>query len=156
MQLPHHMPKMAPVPKLIDPGKLAAYVDPLPVMRVAKSIGVRLSPMNASARLPSYRLAVHQMEAKVHRDVAPTRFWAFGESVPGPTIETRSGEGVLVEWVNELPLKHFLPIDHTVMGAEADKPEGRTVVHLHRAKTPPTSKEMMRPYDILPGHRAAG
>ena len=58
---------------------------------------------------------------------------------PGPVFDTRSGEGLLVEWVNELPAKHFLPIDHTLHGAEADKPEVRSVVHLHGGKTPPES-----------------
>ena len=44
-----------------------------------------------------------------------------------------------MEWVNELPQQHFLPIDHTLHGAETDKPEVRTVVHLHGGKTPPDS-----------------
>jgi spore coat protein A len=43
---------------------------------------------------------------------------------------------LIVEWPNQLPLKHFLPIDHKLMGAEANKPEVRTVVHLHGAKAP--------------------
>ncbi len=139
MQLPHHMPKLAPVPKLIDPAKLAAYVDPLPIIEIARSIGTRTSPASASGKLPLYRIPLQEIERKVHRDVAATRFWAFGSGVPGPTIETRSGEGVLVDWPNELPAKHFLPIDHTVMGAEAGKPEARSVVHLHGGKAPPTS-----------------
>jgi spore coat protein A len=44
-----------------------------------------------------------------------------------------------VEWVNELPEKHFLPLDHNIHGAEADKPEVRTVVHMHGAKARPES-----------------
>jgi FtsP/CotA-like multicopper oxidase with cupredoxin domain len=44
-----------------------------------------------------------------------------------------------VEWVNELPAKHFLPIDHSLHGAEAGLPEVRGVVHLHGAKAPPAS-----------------
>ena len=44
-----------------------------------------------------------------------------------------------MEWSNELPPRHFLPIDHNLMGAEADKPEVRTVVHLHGGRTPPGS-----------------
>lgn len=139
MQLPHHMPKLAAAPKLIDPVTLAAYVDPLPMPPIAKSIGMRVSPTQAGVKLPLYRLPLREMQCKVHRDVAATRFWGFGSSVPGPTIETRSGQGILVDWPNELPSKHFLPIDHSVMGAEADKPEARSVVHLHGAKAPPIS-----------------
>ena len=37
-----------------------------------------------------------------------------------------------VKWVNELPLKHMLPLDPTLHGA-MDSPEVRTVVHLHGA-----------------------
>jgi spore coat protein A len=41
--------------------------------------------------------------------------------------------------VNALPNEHFLPIDHTIHGAEANQPAVRTVVHLHGAKTGPES-----------------
>jgi spore coat protein A len=44
-----------------------------------------------------------------------------------------------VEWVNNLPMKHLLPVDHAVHGAGDDVPEVRTVVHLHGAKVPPDS-----------------
>ena len=77
--------------------------------------------------------------AKVHRDLPATPFWSYGGSVPGPTIEARRGEAVLVEWPNQLPAKHMFAIDHNLMGAEADKPAVRTVVHLHGAKVPPQS-----------------
>lgn len=56
---------------------------------------------------------------------------------PGPTFETRSGQDVVVEWINNLPEKHFLRIDHSLYGAEADKPEVRTVTHLHGDRVPP-------------------
>jgi spore coat protein A, manganese oxidase len=76
---------------------------------------------------------------KVHRDLHPTRMWTFDGSFPGPTIETRSGQAVMVEWQNRLPPHHFLPIDHTLHGAEASLPESRSVVHLHGGRTPPDS-----------------
>jgi spore coat protein A len=82
---------------------------------------------------------MREMRVKLHRDLPPTMVWGYGGSFPGPVFETRSGEGLLVEWANELPTKHFLPIDHTLHGAEADKPEVRAVVHLHGAKSPPES-----------------
>jgi spore coat protein A len=84
-------------------------------------------------------LAMGQLQSKVHRDVKPTRMWGFGGSSPGPTFETRRGESLLVEWANELPRQHFLPIDHTVHGAEASKPDVRAVTHLHGAKAPAKS-----------------
>jgi len=82
---------------------------------------------------------MRQFESKVHRDLKRTRLWGFDGSSPGPTLEARTGQGLLVEWANELPQSHFLPIDHNIHGAEADKPEVRTVIHLHGAKAPPES-----------------
>jgi spore coat protein A len=82
---------------------------------------------------------MREVETRVHRDLPPTRFWSFGSTFPGPTFEVQRGEGVWIDWVNRLPRKHFLPIDHTIHGAEADKPEGRAVIHLHGARVAPDS-----------------
>jgi spore coat protein A, manganese oxidase len=129
----------------LNANSLAQFVDPLPIPEIAQSSGVRSNPADPSIKLPYYRVAVRQFESKIHRDMKPTRQWgliATGQtapSSPGPTLETRSGQGLLVEWANELPEAHFLPIDHSIHGAEADKPDVRTVVHLHGAKAPPES-----------------
>ncbi len=64
---------------------------------------------------------MRQIEAKLHRDLPATSLWSFGGSVPGPTIETRSGEPLVIEWINNLPRRHFLPIDHTLHGAEVEQ-----------------------------------
>jgi spore coat protein A len=90
---------------------------------------------------------------KLHRDLKPTQFWSFGASVPGPTIEARTGDAILVEWVNTLPQQHFLPIDHKLHGAEADKPQTRTVAHLHGAKAAPESDGYPEDW-ISPGESA--
>jgi spore coat protein A len=108
----------------IQPAKLAAFVDQLPIPPVAK---------------PPYRIAMREFFGKVHRDLPPTRQWGYDGISPGPTIETRSGKPVSIEWVNQLPAKHFLPIDHNIMGAEEDHPEVRAIVHVHGAKCPPGS-----------------
>src|SRR5580704_1495000 len=132
----------APAPKFrtqLNASSLAQFVDPLPIPVIAKPSGMRPSPVDASLKLPHYRIPMQQFEAKIHRDLKPTRLWGYGGSSPGPTLETRSGQGLLVEWANELPDTHFLPIDHTIHGAESDKPDVRTVVHLHGAKVPPES-----------------
>jgi spore coat protein A len=139
MQYANRMPKMPPAPALISPDRLTPFIEPLPVPPLARSSGKRPIAKNSSIRLPYFRLPICEMTCKVHPEVPATRWWSYGNSIPGPTIETRSGEGVLVEWPNELPENHFLPIDHKLMGAEADKPEVRTVVHLHGAKAPPVS-----------------
>ena len=120
-------------------NSLAPFVDALPIPGTAQSTGMRPNPENASVKIPYYRMAMRAFETKVHRDVKPTRMWGFGGMFPGPMIEARSGEGILVEWANELPHKHFLPIDHSLHGAEAKLPEVRAVSHLHGAKTRPES-----------------
>lgn len=135
----HRMPEMPRAPKLVDPDKLAPFVDPLPILEIAKPQGTRPSPANARVRRPFYRIAMQEIQRKVHRDLPPTRFWAYGSSVPGPVIEVRAGEGFFVDWPNRLPQRHFLPIDRNLMGAEPGQPPVRAVVHLHGAKAPPAS-----------------
>jgi spore coat protein A len=130
---------MPPVRPLLNPNSLAQFVDALPIPEVARTSEFRPSPADPNVKLPYYRIAMREITSKVHRDVKPTRFWGFGSSSPGPSFETRSGQGLLVEWANELPTTHFLPIDHTIHGAEADKPAVRAVVHLHGAKAPAES-----------------
>jgi spore coat protein A len=121
---------------LLELSSLARFVDPLPIPAVVHPKGIRPSPDDVSRKIPYYRLAMRQFTTNVHRDLRPTAMWGFEGSSPGPTFETRSGEDLLVEWANELPLRHFPPIDHTVHGAERDKPAVRVVTHLHGAKTP--------------------
>ncbi len=123
----------------LDPDKLSPYVDPLPVPQIAQPSGMRPSPEDASLELPYYRMAMRPIESKIHRDLPATPMWGFGSTSPGPTFETRSSHGLIVEWVNELPQRHFLPIDHTLHGAEANLPSVRSVIHLHGGKTPPDS-----------------
>jgi len=138
----HRQSSHGPAPKFrtqLDVNSLAQFVDPLPIPEIAKSNELRPSPDNRAIKLPYFCIPMREFYAKVHRDLKPTRQWGYGGSSPGPTFETRSGQGLLVEWVNELPASHFLPIDHSIHGAEADKPEVRTAVHLHGAKAPPES-----------------
>jgi spore coat protein A len=134
-----HRPAPAMAPPLLDPSSLTPFVDPLPIPGLARPLGLRPSPDDHKLKIPYYRLPMRQFQAKVHRDMKPTRFWGLGSSSPGPTLEAESGKGMLVEWANELPREHFLPIDHHIHGAESDKPDVRSVIHLHGAKTGPDS-----------------
>lgn len=129
----------APGAPTLDPAKLQRFVDPLPRPEIARPAGVRPDPRNPAEELPYYRMVMGEFEARVHRDLEPTRMWGFNGLSPGPVIEARSGKGVLVEWANELPQRHLFTIDHNLMGAERDKPDVRSVVHLHGAKAPPES-----------------
>ncbi len=141
---------VATMPPALDVNTLAQFVDPLPIPEIAKPQGLRASPDDAKLKVPFYRIQAQAITSKVHRDLPPTKFWSFGSSTPGPTFETRSGEPLLVEWVNALPSEHFLPMDCTIHGAEADKPAVRTVVHLHGAKTGPESDGYPEDW-IVPG-----
>ncbi|HUY15605.1 MAG TPA: multicopper oxidase [Terriglobia bacterium] len=134
-----HPRQTATVRPALNPDKLEPFVDPLTIPDVLQPSGYRPSPENTAAKVPYYRIAMRQVESKVHRDLQPTRFWGFGSTSPGPTFETRSGEGLLVEWVNQLPRHHFLPIDPHIHGAEPGKPPVRAVVHVHGARTGPNS-----------------
>ena len=138
------------MPVALDVNTLPQFVDPLPIPEIAKSLGLRPSPTDPKKSVPFYRIAAQPITSKIHRDLPPTRFWGFGNSSPGPTFETRASEPLLVEWVNALPSEHFLPIDHSIHGAEADKPAVRTVVHLHGAKTAPESDGFPEDW-IVPG-----
>jgi spore coat protein A len=124
---------------ILDPNTLPRFVDPLPLPGAAESAGERRDPRSPTRKIPYYRIAMRQIESKVHRDLPPTRMWTYGGTSPSPAIEARSGQPILIEWANELPAKHFLPIDHTLHGAEVDKPEVRAVVHLHGGRTPADS-----------------
>jgi spore coat protein A, manganese oxidase len=147
----HAMPTM---PAALDVNTLAQFVDRLPIPEIAKSQGRRQSPDDPKTSVPFYRIQAQAAASKVHRDLPATKFWSFGTSTesgtPGPTLETRSGEPLLVEWVNALPKEHFLPVDHTIHGAEPDKPAVRTVVHMHGAKTKPESDGYPEDW-IVPG-----
>ena len=134
--MPHAAP---PVTPNLDPTTLARFVDPLPLPQIAQPIEHRPAPDGSGARVPFYRLSARAISAKLHRDLPPTNLWSYGGSVPGILFNTRSDQGQLIEWVNDLPAKHFLPIDHTLHGAEAGLPEGRSVVHLHGGRTPADS-----------------
>ena len=96
------------------------------------------------------RITMREIHAKVHRDVPATRFWSYGDTQLAPLIEARAGEPIQVEWINQLPKQHFLPIDYTLHGCGHDVPEVRACVHLHGAKAAP--KDDGQPEDwFVPG-----
>jgi spore coat protein A len=112
----------------LSPAALTKYVDPLPVPEKAQPL-----------RKGRYRVVMREFQAKIHRDLGHTTFWGYDGMSPGPTFEARSGEAISVEWVNILPTKHLLPVDHAMHGAGIDIPEVRTVVHLHGGRVPAES-----------------
>ena len=132
------VPRSPQSPQL-DPSTLAPFVDPLPIPPVARPSGTRPSRENSHLQLPYYRVPLRESRVRVHRDLPPSRMWTLGDGFPGATIETHSGHGLVVDWVNQLPAHHFLPIDYTIEGAGTDIPEVRAVIHMHGGRTPPDS-----------------
>jgi spore coat protein A len=108
---------------------LQAYADPLPIPPVIRP--------GASDEIVHLRM--RSCRQRVHRDLPPTRLWGYDGRWPGPTIEVRRGQQLRVQWINELPTKHFLPIDPTIHGAHGHAPEVRTSVHVHGAQVLPDS-----------------
>lgn len=123
------LPSARPQPaRTLDANRLPKFVDPLP------------RPAMAQATAPNhYRITMRAAACQLHRDLPPTTCWTYDGAFPGPTIETRSRVPIAVEWRNELPARHFLPIDYTLDGAGHNVPEVRAVVHMHGARVPAAS-----------------
>jgi spore coat protein A len=138
---------------LLDPYALQPFVDPLPIMPIARPTGHRQSLDGSGELSPVYSIRMKQVHLKLHRDLKPTLVWGYDGQVPGPTFETQSGRSILVNWISDLPLRHFLPIDHTIHGAEPNKPDVRNVVHLHGAKVQPDSDGFPEDW-FTPGNQA--
>ena len=119
--------------------KMARFVDPLPIPPVLRPSESRSDLLDPATRAGYLKIEMRAADIRVHRDLAPTRMWTYNGSVPGPTIEARTGHGLMIDWMNRLPENHFLPIDHTLCGAGAELPKVRTAVHVHGAVVPPES-----------------
>ena len=138
-----HAPTVAPQKDAgrpwLQPDRLTRFVDRLPIPPVLHPKEARPDPRNPSGQVKYLRVAMRESSVQVHRDLPPSSMWAYNGSVPGPTIEVRNGEGLWIDWANELPAQHFLPIDHTLCGAGANLPQVRTAVHVHGARVAPES-----------------
>jgi spore coat protein A, manganese oxidase len=109
---------------------LKPFVDPLPIPAI-------LRPPDTPGE--ALQVELRPCQVKVHRDLPATTVWGYNGMWPGPTLEVRKGKCATVDWVSKLPLKHLLPVDHTIHGAEASLPEVRCVTHVHGASVMPDS-----------------
>lgn len=105
---------------------LSKFVDKLPIIKTLKT-------KDKLDGVPYYKIKMQQFKQKLHRDLPETTVWGFEGSYPGPTIEVNMNEHIKVEWINDLPEKHLLPVDTTIHGAGPNQPRVRTVIHLHGA-----------------------
>ena len=129
-------PEAAP-PSMLHPDRLAPFVDALPIPKAARTQEMATDPDHPTRKIALYRIAMREAQVRIHRDLPPTRMWGYDGMVPGPTFDVRAGQPLLIEWANDLPQRHFLPIDHTLHGAGANVPESRAVVHVHGARVRP-------------------
>ncbi|KAJ4770320.1 Spore coat protein A [Rhynchospora pubera] len=124
---------------LLDPSFLEMFVDELPQMPKIKGYEIN----NGVPVAGNLTIGIYDTTWKFHRDLPPTRVFAYGTckesaTVPGPTIEALQGTPTYVTWLNFLPSQHFLPWDPTI--PTAIPPSGvPTVTHLHGGVQPPTS-----------------
>jgi spore coat protein A len=121
----------------LNPKLLKPFVDRLTIPGIKRPNGTRPSRVKGAGPVPYYVIAMSQSSAKIHRDLPVTTMWSYDGISPGPTIEARSGQPLMVEWVNQLPLTHILPVDHRLCGAGPGVPDVRAIVHLHGAKVTP-------------------
>ena len=133
-----------------SPPANAAVLPMLHALELPPFVDELELPRRIVANKGTIRITMREVHARVHRDVAPTRFWSYGDTALAPVIEARSNHPVRVEWVNALPKEHFLPIDYTLHGSGHDVPDVRACVHLHGAKAAP--KDDGQPEDwYVPG-----
>ena len=130
-------------PPMLHTLALRPFVDPLPIPETVR-------PTLLHGR-PTVTLTMQEVHAKVHPDVPPTRMWSYGPNALAPLIEARANQPLDIRWVNHLPARHFLPIDHSLHGCGRDVPEVRTVAHLHGAKAQPQHDGYPEDW-FTPGH----
>ncbi|XP_020593160.1 multicopper oxidase LPR2-like isoform X2 [Phalaenopsis equestris] len=124
---------------LVNVTRLEMFVDELPGM--PRLQGYRIH--NGLLEPGNLTIGMYKKTWKFHRDLPPTRVFAYGASratatVPGPTIEALQGIPTHITWKNHLPSRHILPWDPTIPIPSA--PSGvPTVVHLHGGVHPPAS-----------------
>ena len=111
-------------PNVLTGVRLEPFVDPLPLLPTLKP-----GALNSSSQ--HHRIRITEFRQKLHRDLPPSIVWGFEGSMPGPTIEARRSDPVTIDWINRLPARHHLVVDHTLCGAGKAVPEVRTAIHLH-------------------------
>jgi len=132
MSMPVGNPQASPSSAIhqgAPPITLASYVTPLSIPPVIR-------PQAGAAPV---QIHMRPFRHKAHRYLPTTPMWGYNSMWPGPTFEVRKGQLISVKWTNQLPNKHFLPLDYTIHGAGENVPQVRTVTHIHGAQVMPES-----------------
>lgn len=112
-----------------DPSTIKKFIDPLPIPETA--IPDKYFSRETMGKV-YYVIEMRETNHRFHRNFPLTKVWGYNGTYPGPTIEADKDTTAQVEWINNLPDKHLLPVDHTLHGC-MNTPDVRTVVHLHGA-----------------------
>ncbi len=125
---------------------LRKFISPLPGLGTGMPIANALSVSRYGIASDLYNLAAVQFQQQMHPDLpGPTKLWGYMDrstNTPaylGPIIVAERGRPVILRMLNDLPNKHPLPIDTTLMGADMGAAANRITVHLHGGLTPWTS-----------------
>jgi len=93
-----------------------------------------------------YNLAAVQYSQLMHPDLpSPTTLWGYMDQVTGksaylgPIIAATRNRPVMLRVKNQLPNKHPLPVDTSLMGADNGAAQNRMTIHLHGGLVPWTS-----------------
>jgi FtsP/CotA-like multicopper oxidase with cupredoxin domain len=86
-------------------------------------------PTNNFAPQKFYELTMAETHLTLHPDYSPTKYWAFDGVVPGPLIQAKYGEPVLVRYHNHLPSVN-VPQAYGI---------AEMTTHLHNGHTPSES-----------------
>jgi len=112
------------------------------------------------------RMRMRRAAVRLHSQLPATELWTYEGSWPGPTIEVRRGQPLVVQWTNELTGPH--PVTAVVAPDTTQHEPGRsggralydpaavpawTVVHLHGGRTPAYSDGWTE-NAVLPGQSA--
>jgi spore coat protein A, manganese oxidase len=126
--------------KFMQPLRRAGAIDGIPLARKDTARKQWWQP-----GVDHYTIDIGQFEDQLHPDLPnPTRLWGYGQGYSGDNsgwtkhlggiIVAQRGTPVQVTFRNNLPAKHIIPIDTTIMGANGAA--NRTAVHLHGGFTP--------------------
>jgi spore coat protein A len=122
---------------------LRKFVAPLPGLGPG---GIPVATATTNAAYPGadfYSLTAQQYTQQMHPDLPnPTHLWGYVDTATnkpgylGPLIVSERGKAVVIRLKNNLPAKHILPVDTTLMGAEPSAAQNRCCIHLHGGLTP--------------------
>lgn len=144
--------RKSPRSRTLDALKLASFVDPLPLPVLQKPQGRRSSVVQGAVGAPYYPIHIRAIECKLHRDLPPSRLRGYGVTSAPVLFEAERDQCVLINWINDLPAQHILPLDSTKRGME-DAPPTRVVAHMHGGRVPSISDGYPEDWFVPGGHK---